>query len=48
MHQLAYLDPRFVAGFAQKVVHPLLVQEAKKILERSGNMPRMMVRNPSR
>jgi len=48
MHQLAKLDPRIVAGFAQKGVHPLLVQEAKKILERSGNMPRMMVRNPSR
>ena len=48
MHQLAKIDPRIVAGFAQKGVHPLLVQEAKKILERSGNMPRMMVRNPQR
>lgn len=48
MHQLAKIDPRIVAGFAQKGVHPLLVQEAKKILERSGNLPRMTVRNPSR
>lgn len=48
MHALAKVDPRIVAGFAQKGVHPLLVAEAKKILERSGNLPRMMVRNPSR
>jgi hypothetical protein len=48
MHALAKMDPRIVAGFAQKGVHPLLVQEAKKILERSGNLPRMTVRNPSR
>jgi hypothetical protein len=48
MHQLAKLDPRIVAGFAQKGVHPLLVKEAKKILERSGMMPKMMVRGPMR
>lgn len=48
MHQLAKIDPRIVAGFAQKGVHPLIVQEAKKILERSGMMPRMTVRNPTR
>lgn len=48
MHQLAKIDPRIVAGFAQKGVHPLLVQEAKKILERSGNLPRMTVRSPQR
>jgi hypothetical protein len=48
MHQLAKTDPRIVAGFAQKGVHPLLVKEAKKILERSGVMPRIQVRGPTR
>lgn len=48
MHQLAKIDPRIVAGFAQKGVHPLIVKEAKKILERSGMMPKMMVRGPIR
>jgi len=48
MHQLAKTDPRIVAGFAQKGVHPLLVKEAKKILERSGMMPRIQVRGPAR
>lgn len=36
MHKLAKSDPRIVAGFAQKGVHPLLVEEAKKILTRAG------------
>ncbi len=48
MHALAKLDPRIVAGFAQKGVHPLLVKEAKKILERSGMIPRVTVRGPAR
>jgi hypothetical protein len=48
MHQLAKVDPRIVAGFAQKGVHPLLVKEAKRILERSGVMPRVTVRGPMR
>ncbi|GAC1547033.1 MAG: hypothetical protein NVS3B10_10910 [Polyangiales bacterium] len=48
MHQLAKMDPRIVAGFAQKGVHPLLVKEAKKILERSGAMPRTVMRGPMR
>jgi hypothetical protein len=48
MHQLAKLDPRIVAGFAQKGVHPLLVKEAKKILERSGMINKQMVRGPMR
>jgi hypothetical protein len=48
MHQLSKIDPRIVAGFAQKGVHPLLVQEAKKILERSGALPRINVRGPMR
>ena len=48
MHQLAKTDPRIVAGFAQKGVHPLLVKEAKKILERSGMLPRIQVRGPMR
>jgi len=48
MHQLAKLDPRIVAGFAQKGVHPLLVKEAKKILERSGMITKQMVRGPMR
>lgn len=48
MHQLAKIDARIVAGFAQKGVHPLLVKEAKKILERSGALPRIAVRGPMR
>ncbi len=49
MHQLAKTDPRIVAGFAQKGVHPLLVQEAKKILERAGVLQQpASVRRPSR
>jgi hypothetical protein len=48
MHQLAKLDPRIVMGFAQKGVHPLLVQEAKKILERAGAIPKINVRGPMR
>ena len=48
MHQLAKIDARIVAGFAQKGVHPLLVKEAKRILERSGVMPRVTVRGPMR
>lgn len=48
MHQLAKVDPRIVAGFAAKGVHPLLVKEARKILERAGALPRIPVRNPSR
>lgn len=49
MHQLAKIDPRIVAGFAQKGVHPLLVEEAKKILQRSGAMPKpKLVRGPMR
>ncbi len=46
MHQLAKVDPRIVAGFAQKGVHPLIVAEAKKILERSGAIQRIAMRNP--
>lgn len=48
MHQLAKVDPRIVAGFAQKGVHPLVVKEAKKILERSGMLPKQTVRGPMR
>lgn len=48
MHQLAKVDPRIVAGFAQKGVHPLVVKEAKKILERSGMIPKQVVRGPIR
>ena len=49
MHQLAKIDARIVAGFAQKGVHPLLVEEAKKILQRAGVMPKpKMVRGPMR
>ncbi len=48
MHQLAKVDARIVAGFAQKGVHPLVVKEAKKILERSGMMPKQVVRGPMR
>jgi hypothetical protein len=48
MHQLAKIDARIVAGFAQKGVHPLVVKEAKKILERSGMMPKQVVRGPMR
>lgn len=48
MHQLAKSDPRIVAGFAQKGVHPLLVKEAKKILERAGMIPKQTVRGPMR
>lgn len=49
MHALAKVDPRIVAGFAQKGVHPVLVEEAKKILQRAGVMPRpKMMRGPMR
>jgi hypothetical protein len=48
MHQLAKIDPRIVAGFAAKGVHPLLVKEARKILERAGALPRIQARNPQR
>jgi hypothetical protein len=48
MHALAKLDVRIVAGFAQKGVHPLVVKEAKKILDRAGMIPRVTVRGPMR
>jgi hypothetical protein len=48
MHQLAKFDPRIVAGFAQKGVHPLLVREARKILERAGALQRIPMKNPTR
>jgi len=48
MHKLAKIDPRIVMGFAQKGVHPLLVKEAKKILDRAGAIPRINVRGPMR
>ena len=48
MHQLAKIDPRIVMGFAQRGVHPLIVQEAKKILDRAGAIPRVNVRGPMR
>lgn len=49
MHKLAKTDARIVAGFAQKGVHPLLVEEAKKILTRAGVLQApQSVRRPMR
>jgi hypothetical protein len=41
--RLADIDLRLVAGFLAKRAHPLLQKEAKRILERSGQVPRKMV-----
>jgi hypothetical protein len=36
-------DPRLLGGFLMKRTHPLLQREAKKLLERSGAVPRKMI-----
>jgi hypothetical protein len=46
MNQLAKTDPRIIAGFAQRGVHPYLVKEAQKILAKAGVLPKMVVKGP--
>lgn len=36
-------DPRLLGGFLGKKIHPLLMREAKKMLEQSGAIPRRMM-----
>lgn len=43
LHKLGQINPQLLAGFLAKKVHPLLVKEAKQVLERSGAIPRKMV-----
>lgn len=40
LQQLNGENPQYLAAFLQKKIHPLLVQEAKQILTRSGAIPR--------
>ena len=43
LKKLSDMDLRLLGGFLAKRTHPLLSKEAKKILERSGQVPRKMV-----
>ncbi len=43
MRKLLEVDPRLLGGFLTKKSHPLLQREAKRMLERSGQVPRKMV-----
>lgn len=42
LRKLATQDARLLAGFLGRKTHPLLQQEAKKLLEQSGAVPRKM------
>jgi hypothetical protein len=42
LRKLAAQDARLLAGFLGRKTHPLLQQEAKKLLEQSGAVPRKM------
>lgn len=42
LRQMIKVDPRLLGGFLQGRGHPLLVKEAKKMLEQSGAVPRRM------
>lgn len=48
MHQLAKGDPQQVLAFAAKGVHPLVVEEAKKIAQRSNLVKQVKIRQPMR
>jgi tetratricopeptide (TPR) repeat protein len=43
LRKLLEQDVRLLGGFLAKRAHPLLMKEAKKLLEQSGQMPRKMV-----
>jgi len=43
LRSLLEQDPRLLAGFLGKKTHPLLMREAKKMLEQSGAIPRRMI-----
>jgi hypothetical protein len=43
LRQLVAQDPRLLGGFLTKKTHPRLQQEAKKLLERSGAVPKKMI-----
>ncbi|MBN1607937.1 MAG: hypothetical protein JW940_14970 [Polyangiaceae bacterium] len=43
LKRLLEQDPRLLGGFLMKRTHPLLQREAKKLLERSGAVPRKMI-----
>jgi hypothetical protein len=43
LRKLLEQDPRLLGGFMMKRTHPLLQREAKKLLERSGAVPRKMI-----
>lgn len=43
LKKLLEQDVRLLGGFMMKKTHPLLQQEAKKLLEQSGQVPRKMV-----
>ncbi len=43
LRKLLDLDARLLGGFFTKKSHPLLQKEAKKLLEKSGQLPRKMV-----
>jgi hypothetical protein len=43
LKKLLEQDPRLLGGFLMKRTHPLLQREAKKLLERSGAVPRKMI-----
>jgi hypothetical protein len=42
LNKLLGIDPRTLGGFMGKKTHPLLQKEAKRALERSGQIPRRM------
>ncbi len=47
LRQMTKIDVRLLGGFLQGKGHPLLMKEAKKMLEQSGAIPRkMMVQRP--
>ena len=43
LRKLLDQDPRLLGGFMVKKTHPLLQKEAKKLLERSGAVPRKVI-----
>jgi hypothetical protein len=42
LRRLLEQDVRLLGGFLMKRTHPLLMKEAKKLLEQSGQVPRKM------
>lgn len=43
LRKLLDIDARLLGGFFTKKSHPLLQKEARKLLEKSGQLPRQMI-----